>query len=165
MGNIFDDLVQGITKEVTKVQSRSQEMMQSYNVSNQIKDLERKRTAKLIEIGRLVCDKYQRSANVDEDALKDKTNEIAGYEHEIGLLQAELDTLKTTTENPSAPSSARAEAKAGYAPTPGYECSRCHAPANRDKTFCAVCGEPLKKKSSNGDDSDVVDVDPNSENN
>ncbi len=161
---IFDDFVQGITKEVTKVQSRSQEMMQSYNVTNQIKDLERKRTAKLIEIGRLVCDKHQRSAIVDEDALKDKTNEIAGYEHEIGLLQAELDSLKAAVD-PSTPTSAKAAAGAGYTPTPGFECSRCHAPANRDKTFCASCGEPLKRGSSSSSDDDVVDVDPNSENN
>jgi hypothetical protein len=33
---IFDDLVQGITKEVSKVQTRSQEMLQSYNLVNQV---------------------------------------------------------------------------------------------------------------------------------
>jgi hypothetical protein len=157
---IFDDLVQGITKEVSKVQTRSQEMLQSYNLVNQVKDLERKRTAKLLEIGRLVCDKYQRTAEVPDDLLKDKTNEIAGYEHEIGLLQAEIDSLKTTLD-PNAPNSSRTDAKAGYTPTPGYECPRCQAPANRDKSFCAVCGEALKH--SNGDD--VVDVEPNIENN
>ncbi len=157
---IFDDLVQGITKEVSKVQTRSQEMLQSYNLVNQVKDLERKRTAKLLEIGRLVCDKYQRSADVPDDLLKDKTNEIAGYEHEIGLLQAEIDSLKASAADPDAPSSKRAESKAGYTPTPGFECPRCSAPANREKSFCAVCGEPLKR---GGDD--VVDVEPNIENN
>src|ERR1700737_1794989 len=101
---IFDDLVQGVTKEVSKVQARSQEMLQSYNLANQVKDLERKRTAKLLEIGRLVCDKYQRTSDVPEDLLKDKTNEIAGYEHEIGLLQAEIDSLKSTTD-PNSPHS------------------------------------------------------------
>lgn len=158
---IFDDLVQGVTKEVSKVQARSQEMLQSYNLANQVKDLERKRTAKLLEIGRLVCDKYQRTSDVPEDLLKDKTNEIAGYEHEIGLLQAEIDSLKSTTD-PNSPHSQRADAKAGYSPTPGYECPRCQAPANKDKSFCAVCGEPLKH-GAGGDD--VVDVEPNSENN
>ncbi|MBI2809359.1 MAG: hypothetical protein HYX67_00810, partial [Candidatus Melainabacteria bacterium] len=122
---IFDDLVQGITKEVSKVQTRSQEMLQSYNLVNQVKDLERKRTAKLLEIGRLVCDKYQRTADVPDDLLKDKTNEIAGYEHEIGLLQAEIDSLKAAAADPNAPSSARSESKAGYTPTPGFECPRC----------------------------------------
>lgn len=157
---IFDDLVQGITKEVSKVQTRSQEMLQSYNLVNQVKDLERKRTAKLLEIGRLVCDKYQRSADVPDDLLKDKTNEIAGYEHEIGLLQAEIDSLKAAAAGPNAPNSERTQSKAGYAPTPGFECPRCSAPANREKSFCAVCGEPLKR---GGDD--VVDVEPNIENN
>jgi|LakMenEpi03Aug12_release.lakeMendotaPanAssembly.Ray.scaffolds.fasta_scaffold263466_2 hypothetical protein len=156
---IFDDLVQGITKEVSKVQTRSQEMLQSYNLVNQVKDLERKRTAKLLEIGRLVCDKYQRSADVPDDLLKDKTNEIAGYEHEIGLLQAEIDSLKAAAADPDAPSSKRTESKAGYTPTPGFECPRCSAPANREKSFCAVCGEALRQ----GDD--TVDVEPNIENN
>lgn len=156
---IFDDLVQGITKEVSKVQTRSQDMLQSYNLQNQVKDLERKRTAKLLEIGRLVCDKHQRSASVPDDLLKDKTNEIAGYEHEIGLLQAEIDSLKQSAD-PNASSATKADAKAGYTPTPGFECPRCQAPANREKSFCAVCGEPLKP----GDDN-VVDVDPNPENN
>jgi hypothetical protein len=156
---IFDDLVQGITKEVSKVQTRSQEMLQSYNLVNQVKDLERKRTAKLLEIGRLVCDKYQRSADVPDDLLKDKTNEIAGYEHEIGLLQAEIDSLKAAAADPDAPSSKRTESKAGYTPTPGFECPRCSAPANREKSFCAVCGEALRR----GDE--TVDVEPNIENN
>jgi hypothetical protein len=157
---IFDDLVQGITKEVSKVQTRSQEMLQSYNLVNQVKDLERKRTAKLLEIGRLVCDKYQRTSEVPDDLLKDKSNEIAGYEHEIGLLQAEIDTLKAAAADPNAPNSSRADAKAGYTPTPGFECPRCQAPANREKSFCAVCGESLKP---GGDD--TVDVEPNIENN
>jgi hypothetical protein len=97
---------------------------------------------------------------VPEDLLKDKTNEIAGYEHEIGLLQAEIDSLKASAEDPNAPNSTRAESKAGYTPTPGFECPRCSAPANREKSFCAVCGESLKRS---GDD--VVDVEPNIENN
>ncbi len=88
---IFNDLVNGIGKEFEKVQSKSQEIMQSYNLTTQIKDLERKRNVKLIEIGRLVCDKYTKSADVSEDVLKDEANEVAGYDHEMMLLQSEVD--------------------------------------------------------------------------
>ena len=115
----------------------------------------------LLEIGRLIFDKYQRNAELVEDVLKDKTNEIAGYEHEINLLQGEIDSLKTV-HDPDMPTSQKADAKAGYAPTPGFECSRCHAPANKEKAFCAACGEPLK---NNGSDEGTIDVEPNGDNN
>ena len=68
---IIDDMLTGISKEFEKVQNKSQEIMQGYNLANQIKDLERKRNAKLLEIGRLVCDKIVKSTEVSEDALKD----------------------------------------------------------------------------------------------
>jgi len=156
---IIDDFLSGIGKEVTKVQQRSQEMLQGYNVQNQIKDLERKRTAKLLEIGRLVYDKYNRNQDVSDDELKDKSNEVAGYEHEIGILQAELDSLKMAN-NPDASQQQRAEAKAGYTATPGFTCPSCHAPASRDKSFCPSCGESLRPSSKSSDD-DIVDVEPN----
>lgn len=158
---MIDDLLGGIGKEFEKVQTKSQEIMQSYNLQTQVKDVERKRTAKLLEIGRLVCDKYLRNADVGEDVLKDKANEVAGYEHEINLMQSEIDSMKTTSD-PNTPASQRAEAKAGYSPTPGFECPKCHAPANKEKSFCPLCGSALK--SSNGDSSassdDIVDVEP-----
>lgn len=153
---IFDDLVSGIGKEVSKVQARSQEMLQGYNVQNQIKDIERKRTTKLLEIGRLICDKYNRNQDVLDDTLKDKANEVAGYEHEIGILQAELDSLKMTN-SPDASQQQKAEAKAGYTATPGFECPSCSAPASKDKSFCPSCGESLRPSKSD----DVVDVDTN----
>jgi hypothetical protein len=156
---IFDDLIQGVGREVTKVQARSQEMLQAYNLQNQIKELERKRTAKLLELGRIVCDKYVRDENISEDAFKDKANEVVAFEHEIGLLQAEIDQMKLASD-PNAPASAKADAKAGFTPTPGYQCPRCQAPASRDKSFCPVCGESLKKSSNNSGD-DVIDVEPN----
>jgi hypothetical protein len=155
---IIDDMFSGISKEFEKVQTKSQEIMQGYNLSNQIKDLERKRNAKLLEIGRLVCDKYLRNAELSEDSLKDKTNEVSGYEHEISLLQAEVDQLKTTND-PSTPASQRADAKAGYTPTPGFECPRCHAPAAKDKKFCPLCGESLKASDAKSDG--AIDVEPN----
>lgn len=156
---MIDDLFQGIGKEIEKVQNKSQEIMQGYNLSNQIKDLERKKNAKLLEIGRLICDKYLRSIDVSEDVLKDKTNEVAGFEHEMTLLQNELDQVKTGGD-PTASASQKSEAKAGYSTSPGFECPRCHAPASKEKRFCPLCGENLK--GANGDD--IVDVEP-SENN
>lgn len=152
---IIDDLLTGINKEFSKIQNKTEDALKGYNLSNQIKDIERKKTAKLIEIGKLVCDKYSRNSNVTEDELKDKANEIAGYDHEISLLQSELDTMKTQND-PNTSASQRAEAKAGYTPTPGYECPRCHAPANKEKAFCPLCGENLKCS-----DDDIVDVEPN----
>ncbi|HEY9787216.1 MAG TPA: hypothetical protein V6D17_17635 [Candidatus Obscuribacterales bacterium] len=152
---LIDDFVQGISKEVSKVQNRGQEMMQSFNLQNQIRDLERKKTAKLLEIGRLVCDKYTRNTDVSEDVLKDKANEVSGYENEITILQTELDSLKTVSD-PEAPTSKKSETKAGFHPTPGFECPNCHAPAAKDKTFCPSCGSKLKKED------DVVDVEPES---
>ena len=154
---IIDDLMQGISKEVSKVQTRSQELLQGYNLQAQIKDLERKRTAKLLEIGRLVYDKYHADKEVAEDVLKDKTNEVAGYDSEIAILQSELDGLKVQTD-PDTPQAKKSEAKAGYHASPGFECPSCHAPASKDKSFCPHCGEKLKK------DDDVVDVEPTESN-
>lgn len=154
---LIDDFVQNVSKEVGRVQARSQEMLQTYNLSNQIRELERKKSTKLLEIGRLICDKYQRNVDVQESVLKDKVNEIVGYEHELGLLQNELDGMRMQND-PNTPTSKRADAKAGFNPTPGFECPRCHAPASKDKAFCPICGEPLKK-SETGEE--TVDVEPN----
>jgi len=159
---IIDDLMNGIGKEFEKVQNKSQEIMQSYNLQNQVKDIERKRNSKLLEIGRMVCDKYLRNQEVTEDQLKDKANEVAGYEHEMTLLQQEIEVSKAA-HDPNAAASTRADTKAGYTATPGFECPRCHAPANKEKAFCPLCGESLKS----GKSDDVVDVEPSngSENN
>jgi hypothetical protein len=157
---MFDDLIQGVGREVTKVQARSQEMLQAYNLQNQIKDLERKRKAKLLELGRLVCDKYVRDSNINDDVFKDKSNEVVAFEHEIGILQAEIDQIKLSSD-PTASASTKANAKAGFTPTPGYQCPRCQAPASREKSFCPVCGESLKKGTSSGSGSDKTDVEPN----
>lgn len=153
---LLDDAIQGIGKEVSRVQARGQELMQSFNLQNQIRELERKKTSKLLEIGRLVTDKYVKNEEVAEDILKDKANEVAGYDSEMQVLQAELDSLKVDTE---APASKKAERSAGFNASPGYECPNCHAPAARDKAFCPSCGESLKRSSSADDD--VVDVEPN----
>ncbi|MBA3859245.1 MAG: hypothetical protein C0507_20255 [Cyanobacteria bacterium PR.3.49] len=155
---LLDDVVQGIGKEVSRVQARGQEMMQSFNLQTQLRELEKKKTGKLLEIGRLVTEKYVRGEEVAEDVLKDKANEVAGYESEMQVLQAELDSLKVDTE---VPTSKKAEKGAGFHTSPGYECPNCHAPAARDKSFCPSCGESLKRPSSSSSEEDVVDVEPN----
>ena len=153
--SIFDDLVQGISREVSKVQARSQEMLDTFNLTQQVRDLERKKVAKLLEIGRLIVDKYHHNAEVAEDKLKEKVQEVVGYEEQITLLQGEMDQVKAAND-PDAPASRKSEAKAGYKTTPGAECPRCTAPVNKDKAFCPVCGESLSdgSKSKSGTASD-----------
>jgi hypothetical protein len=152
----IEDFVQGVSKEVGKVQARYQEGLQTYNLSSQVRDLERKKTVKLLEIGRLICDRYQRNIEVTDAVLKERVNEITGYEHEISLLQNELDSVRTEND-PNTPASKRSESKAGYHATPGFECPRCHAPASKEKSFCPTCGEPLKQDTGE----ETVDVEPN----
>ncbi len=151
--SLIDDLMQGISKEVSKVQVRSQEMLRSYNLSQEIRELERKKTAKFIEIGHLIYDKFERNASIADELLKEHVREIASLETDIAHLQTELDSLKVQSD-PDTPASQRADAKAGFNPTPGFECPSCHAPASRDKSFCPICGHSLKSSD------DVIDVDP-----
>ena len=153
---IFDELVTGINREIAKVQSRSQEMIETYNMTSQVKALEGKITATFIEIGRLVYDKYQRHQEVLEDTLKEKTKAIALYEQEITVLKSDIEARRAIYD-PNTPASQKADAKAGCAPTPGFLCPHCQAPANKEKTFCPLCGGSLEdsgaqaKSDSNGD--------------
>jgi hypothetical protein len=141
--SLIDDLMQGLGKEVSKVKVRSQELMKTYNLSQEIRELDRKKTAKFIEIGRLIYDKYERQDELSEEIFKERVKEIVGIEKDIVHLQAELDSLQMQND-PTVSASKKAEAKAGYTATPGFTCSKCHAPANREKAFCPTCGEPLK---------------------
>jgi len=149
---LIDNLVQEFGKNVNKVQVRSQELMKAYNLSQEERELERKKTAKLIEIGRSIYDKFEKHDDITDDILKERVKEIVAIEKDIIQVQAELDSLKMQYD-PSTPASKKAEAKAGYTTTPGFECPNCHAPANREKSFCPNCGEPLKRNSE-----DVIDV-------
>jgi len=140
---VFDELVQGVNREIARVQSRSQEMLHAYNLSSQIRRLEGKKTSTLIEIGRMVFEKHQQKVDVSDESLKAKTDEIVELEHQITVLQAELDALKVQSD-PNASASQKAEYKAGCGPTPGFTCPSCQAPANMDKSFCPSCGGSLK---------------------
>lgn len=158
-----DDFVQGINREINKVQNRGQEMMQTYQLNSQIRVLEGKKAAALIEIGRLVYEKYQRGIDVPDEKLADKAKEIAGFEHEVTVLQAELEQIRVQFD-PNKPASQRAEAKAGYSTTPGFTCPHCKAPASREKAFCPACGGSLaeaggvqKAEAESGENGDQED--------
>jgi rubrerythrin len=156
---LIDDFVQNITKEVEKVQARSAEMLETYNLSTQIRDLDKKRNARFLEIGRLIYERQHNSKEVGDDLIDDKVKEIAAYEQEIATLETEVESRRAAND-PDAPASKRADSKAGFKPTPGYECPACHAPASKDKAFCPICGTSLKKPG----EPDVVDVEPNTNN-
>ena len=170
--SIIDNVINTVTKEVNKVQSRAQEGIQAFNLANQIKELERKKHAKMAEIGRLVFDKHQNNKDVSDDLLKERCSEISAVDHEISVLQSELDQIKIN-HDPDATPSQKAEAKAGYSTSAGFHCHSCGAPANREKAFCPACGESLKssddtepdaksddKKASAGSSEVEVEVEP-----
>ncbi len=140
--SLIEDLMQGFGKEVSKVKVRSQELMKTYNLSQEIRELDRKKTAKFIEIGRLIYDKYERQDELNEEVFKERVKEIVIIEKDILQLQAELDSLQMQND-PSVSASKKADARAGYTTSPGFTCPKCHAPANREKAFCPTCGEPL----------------------
>jgi hypothetical protein len=150
--SILDDLVQGINKEFGKVQNKSQEMIQIYTLSSRMRALERKKATLLLEIGRLVYDKYQRDSEITEEALRDKTSEIVACETEIAVLQAEVEALQAA-HDPNLSASQKSEAKAGYKATPGFTCPHCQAQANLQKSFCPSCGGSLEeaRRAFNGD--------------
>ena len=141
---IFDDIVTGINKEIGRVQAKSQEMMQTYQLNAQIRELEGKITAHFIEIGRLMYDQYERNKEVSEETLRAKTAEISEWEREITVLKAELEAVRAQYD-PDVSASRKADAKAGYTHTPGFQCPHCQAPANSEKTFCPACGGDLKE--------------------
>lgn len=155
---LFDDVVKNVQSTVSKLQNTSQEVVQTVSINSRINSLEAKKTASFTNIGRLVYDKYSKGDEVSEDLLKEKVKEIDEIQKEIDVLKADLAGMKAQ-HDPDVPRSAKADSKAGYTPTPGFECQTCHAPAARDKHFCVYCGGALgeapegsegKEKSSNG---------------
>jgi hypothetical protein len=154
--SIIDNVLNSVAKEVSKVQTRSQEMMQGFNLQNQVNELERKKNAKFMEIGRLIYQKHHDSKDVSEEVIKERCSEVTAINHEISVLQAEIDQLKLKND-PDATPSQKAEAKAGFKASPDYVCPSCHAPASREKPFCPACGESLKPKEK---DDEPLDVEP-----
>jgi len=155
--SIIDNVLNSVAKEVSKVQSRSQEMMQGFSLQNQINELERKKNAKFMEIGRMIYGKHHDDKEVSEEVIKERCSEVTALSHEISVLQAELDQIKVKND-PDATPTQKAEAKAGFRTSPDYNCPSCHAPASREKPFCPACGESLKGNKGSG--TDPVDVEP-----
>lgn len=155
--NILDNVLNTVAKEVSKVQTRSQEMLQQFNLQNQIRELKVKKQNRLAEIGKMVYEKEENGTEYAEDKLKELCRDVAEVDHEIDVLQTEYDQIKINND-PDATPSQKAEAKAGYTHSPGYVCHSCGAPANREKPFCPACGEPLKTK--NGTEEVDVEVEP-----
>ena len=153
--NMFNDVVENLSKEVSKVQERSQEMLQGFNINSQIRDLERKKSKKLKELGELVFDKYHHDKDVSEDEIKEKVSEVVGYVEQIDVLEAELDAANVQRD-PNASQSKKAAAKAGYKTSPGFSCVHCGTPASREKKFCPACGGKLHDEDD--DDNEPVDV-------
>ncbi|MBI1269580.1 hypothetical protein GC174_04020 [bacterium] len=140
--SILSDVVDNISKEVSKVQERSQEMLQGFNINTQIRELERKKTKVLAELGELVVDKHHREKDISEEAIKEKVAEVVGYEDQINILKEELDTVNVQRD-PNASRAKKEAAKAGYKSTPGFKCPHCGTPVNREKKFCPACGGSL----------------------
>lgn len=159
--NIFNDVVENISKEVSKVQERSQEMLQGFNLNSQIKDLERKKVQKLSELGELIFDRYHHEKEVSEDDIKEKVAEVAGYQDQINVLEAELEAANIERD-PNASQSKKAAAKAGYKTTPGFACSTCGTPASTEKKFCPACGSKLKEEEE-PKANEPLDVEPEEE--
>ncbi len=100
---IFDDLIQGISKEVSKVQARSQVMIKTYNLGQELRELEQQKTARLAAIGRSIYDKYERQINVEEESLQAQCKDIVALEKDIAHLQKQLDDLKAERDSQSTP--------------------------------------------------------------
>lgn len=140
--SILSDVVDNISKEVSKVQERSQEMLQGFNINTQVRELERKKTKVLAELGELVVDKHHREKDISEEAIKEKVAEVVGYEDQINILKEELDSVNVQRD-PNASRAKKEAAKAGYKSTPGFKCPDCGTPASKEKKFCPACGGSL----------------------
>ena len=144
---IFDEIVQNIQKEVVRVQDKSQEMIKVYSLNSQIRVLEERINANLMELGQLIYDEYEHSKEANDELLKEKSQQIGSWEKELKTLQAELEAMRVQND-PDRSASQKADAKAGYTPTPGFTCPHCQAPANASKSFCPSCGGNLNEASS-----------------
>lgn len=150
----IDDVVKGLNTgikqvgdTINKVQEKSQEMMQNASKESRVTSLEAKRAVAFENLGKLVYDKYEKGDEVGDDVFKRKTTEIAEIEKEIELVKAEVAAFHAE-HDPDMAQRSKAESKAGYKRTPGFECPHCHEPANQEKLFCAFCGGELSSASA-----------------
>ena len=74
--SIIDNVLNSVAKEVSKVQSRSQEMMQGFSLQNQVNELERKKNAKFMEIGRMIYDRQHHKKEVSDEVIDERCAEV-----------------------------------------------------------------------------------------
>ncbi|MBY0358006.1 MAG: hypothetical protein K2W82_08395 [Candidatus Obscuribacterales bacterium] len=141
--NVNEGLKQ-VNDGINKIQSKSQEMMQTVTLQNRINSLAAKKSIALADLGRLIYDKYAKNDEVGEDLLKRRVDEIVDMEKEIESIKAELGVIKAQYD-PDLPRSEKSEAMAGYSKASGCVCPHCKAPANQEKQYCAFCGGNLKE--------------------
>ena len=99
--SLIDDLIQGASKEISKIQARSQEMIKAYTLEQEIKELDQQKTDQLAAIGRSIFDKYQKQIEPNEESLQKQCKEIAALEKDIAHLQKQLVDLKAQKATPS----------------------------------------------------------------
>ena len=109
--SLIDNVFNSVAREVNKVQTRSQDLMQTMSLQNQINELERRKTMRLAEIGKVVFDEKHNHAPAREDEVKRLCDEVASLEAEMAVLQAEIDKVKAKND-PDATPSQKAEASA-----------------------------------------------------
>ena len=98
----LDDLIQSFRKEVSKIQARSQQMIAVYNLNQEIRELERQKTTKLADIGRLIYDQYEQQMPTNEEALRQMCKEITALGKDISQLQTKVDNLNAQS-SPNTP--------------------------------------------------------------
>ncbi len=96
---LIDDLVQGISKGVSEIQARSQQMIAIYNLNQEIRELEQQKIAKLANIGRLMYDQYEQQITANEESLQQLCKEITALGKDISQLQTKVDNLKAQSNS------------------------------------------------------------------
>lgn len=98
---LFDDVVQGLGKEITNIKTRSQKMLDCYNLGQEIAELKQQKINQLASIGKLIYDNYQQQINIGEESITQTCKAIAVLEQDIAHLQKQLDDLKQAKTSPT----------------------------------------------------------------
>jgi len=96
---LIDELMQSLSKDVDKIKVRAQTMLDAYNLSHEIKELQSQKTDRLLSIGKFIYDKYQQQTSPTEEPLQQHCTDIAALEKDIRHLQNRLDDLKMQTNS------------------------------------------------------------------